>query len=259
MHRATTSSCAVSAARWPLPAASPPASAPASERDRAEGLLTALLGRVRRDDELRRRAVRGVGAREPLEHRRGHRRRRRLPDRQRGRRGLGPDRQRRQDLADVQRQQRVVPGRVEPAADPPRRHGASRATRSARCPSTGSGCGPASGTRRRGRWPASAGPQGGQAGHPGVEPQLLVELQHLLRCVRELGPGIVVGRIRIRDNGVEPVVAAVHRDEHEDPAVRRQRVGLPAGQYVLERHPGRARPGARSRRPRRTRAAGSDG
>ena len=72
------------------------------------------------------------------------------------------------------------PTRVQPAAEPAGVAGPVRVARSARCPSTGSGCGPASGSRRRARSPAAAAVQPVQPFSAGLSPVRVVEPQHLV-------------------------------------------------------------------------------
>ena len=77
-------------------------------------------------------------------------------------------------------------------------------------------------------------------GHGRVEPELIVQMQHLVRAVGELGTGGVIGRIRIRDKGVEPVVAPVHGEHDEDLRVAGQRFGLGLARQLMPGDPGGA-------------------
>jgi hypothetical protein len=94
-------------------------------------------------------------------------------------------------------------------------------------------------------------PQPGHPAHRGIQAQLAVELMHLVSGVGEVRPGVVIGRVCVGDHRVQPVVAAVQRDDHQNPGSGRQRVcgrtlgeGVPADQARTGRrrgHPGGAR------------------
>ena len=106
----------------------------------------------------------------------------------------------------------------------PVRGAASRARRSARSPSTGSGCGPASGSRRRGRWPAWSLPTG-RAGRsaPGLSPSPSPRSSTSSGAYASSARCVLVRRIGGRDDGVEAVVAAVQGDHDQHPGGRVER------------------------------------
>jgi hypothetical protein len=55
--------------------------------------------------------------------------------------------------------------------------------------------------------------------HFGVEADLIVKFQHFLRVEGEFGPGLVVGVIRERREGVQTVVAASELHHNQDMVV----------------------------------------
>jgi hypothetical protein len=67
-------------------------------------------------------------------------------------------------------------------------------------------------------------PQRVQALHGRVEADAVPQRQHLARRVGEVRPRLLVGGVGGGHDGVEPVVAAVERDEDEHAAAGRQRV-----------------------------------
>ncbi len=53
-----------------------------------------------------------------------------------------------------------------------------------------------------------------------VEPGRVVQTQHLVGRVGQAGPRVVIGRVGVRDDGGEAVVAAVESDQHEGTVAR---------------------------------------
>ncbi len=139
-------------------------------------------------------------------------------------------RQRRQHRADVHRPHRVVAGRVQPPADPAGVDRRVRRRRSARCPSSGSGCGPASGNRRRGRPRAArrarARPMPFIAG---LRPRPSSRCSTVALGVGQVRTGVVVGRVGVRAPAVfRPSLPPYRVTHHQDLGAGRLRIGVGA-------------------------------
>ncbi|GAB3894333.1 hypothetical protein GCM10029964_072600 [Kibdelosporangium lantanae] len=75
-------------------------------------------------------------------------------------------------------------------------------------------------------------PQRLHALHARVEAEAVAEVEDLRRFVRQLGPGVLVGRVAGGDDGVEAVVSTVEGDDDQHTGVRRQGRGLGGGEQV---------------------------
>jgi hypothetical protein len=51
----------------------------------------------------------------------------------------------------------------------------------------------------------------------------VVEVQNIARCVGEFGASVVIGVVRVGNHGVDAVVAAIQRGDHQDTGALGQR------------------------------------
>ena len=94
-------------------------------------------------------------------------------------------------------------------------------------------------------------PQLSQTLHRGVETQLLVEVYDIARGIGQFGASIMICVVGVRNQGVDSVVSAVQRDDHQDAGIGGQRPVLCRAQQVgpTDRHRCRqesSRPGTRA-------------
>jgi hypothetical protein len=107
-------------------------------------------------------------------------------------------------------------------------------------------------------------PEPFEAGQHRVEAERVGEVQDLRGWVREFGAGRMVGRVGIRDHGVQPVVATVqrHYDERADTPVEHRLGRLRCGAQQIGGGPGaragRERAGADNAGGDEETAAGQD-